>query len=252
MNKKVTDLSRRHFLSGPIKIIPIVALGSTGLANITTAASAQIIASGAQVQSSAAKYLPVFFTQEKDWAFIHAIVDHLIPEDENGPGAITAGVPEYIDRQMSTPYAYGRLWYMQGPFQPEMMVSNPDMGYQVNLTPRQVYELGIPEFNAWCQKTYSKAFTELDRDTQLQAVKNLSDKKVEFSPDGVTSSVFFAQLLTDTKEGFFSDPMYGGNKNMASWKMIGFPGARGDFMDWIDHPNEPYPFGPVSITGEKA
>lgn len=251
MKEKDTDLSRRRFLSGPVKVIPVVALASTGLANTTTI-SAQPIAPGAQLQSSAQKYLPTFFTNQKDWDFIHAIVEHLIPEDENGPGAVTAGVPEYIDRQMNTPYAYGRLWYMQGPFHPEMMTTNPDMGYQVNLTPRQVYELGIPEVNAWCQKTHSKTFTELDHETQLQVVKDLSDKKIEFSPETVTAAVFFAQLLTDTKEGFFSDPMYGGNKNMAAWKMVGFPGARGDFMDWIDHPNEPYPFGPVSITGEKA
>lgn len=250
MDKKAINESRRCFLSTPVKMIPAVALASTGLANVSV--HAQEIMPGVPVQPSTAKYLPTFFTNDDDWAFINTIVDHLIPEDEHGPGAVLAGVPEFIDRQMSTPYAYGKLWYMQGPFHPEMMTSNPDMGYQVNLVPRQVYELGIPEFNAWCTKAYGKSFTALEHDVQLQAVKDLSDKKVEFSPDSVSSAVFFAQLLSDTKEGFLSDPMYGGNKGMASWKMIGFPGARADYMDWIDLPNQPYPFGPVSITGEKA
>jgi gluconate 2-dehydrogenase gamma chain len=50
-------------------------------------------------------------------------------------------------------------------------------------------------------------------------------------------------------EGFFADPLYGGNKNMAGWKMIGFPGARYDYRDHIDKHNVPYPKGPVSIYG---
>jgi len=46
--------------------------------------------------------------------------------------------------------------------------------------------------------------------------------------------------------------MYGGNKNMVGWKMVGFPGARGDYMDWVDQPNAKYPYGPVSISGDKG
>jgi gluconate 2-dehydrogenase gamma chain len=46
--------------------------------------------------------------------------------------------------------------------------------------------------------------------------------------------------------------MYGGNRGMAAWKMIGFPGARADFKDWITQPGKVYPLGPVSIQGEKV
>jgi len=35
--------------------------------------------------------------------------------------------------------------------------------------------------------------------------------------------------LQHTVEGFFSDPIYGGNKNKIAWKMIGFPGAYADY-----------------------
>jgi gluconate 2-dehydrogenase gamma chain len=48
-------------------------------------------------------------------------------------------------------------------------------------------------------------------------------------------------------EGFFADPLYGGNRGMASWKMLGFPGTRYDYRDHIDKYNQPYPLGPVSI-----
>jgi gluconate 2-dehydrogenase gamma chain len=57
-------------------------------------------------------------------------------------------------------------------------------------------------------------------------------------------------MLQNTMEGFFADQLYGGNKGMASWKMIGFPGARYDYRDHIDKHNQPYPHGPVSIYGQ--
>jgi gluconate 2-dehydrogenase gamma chain len=34
---------------------------------------------------------------------------------------------------------------------------------------------------------------------------------------------------------------------MAGWKMIGFPGARYDYRDWVSRHNERYPYPPVSI-----
>jgi gluconate 2-dehydrogenase gamma chain len=36
---------------------------------------------------------------------------------------------------------------------------------------------------------------------------------------------------------------------MVSWKMIGFPGARYNYLDWIERHNEPYPLPPVSLAG---
>jgi gluconate 2-dehydrogenase gamma chain len=35
---------------------------------------------------------------------------------------------------------------------------------------------------------------------------------------------------------------------MAAWKMIGFPGARYDYRDWVERHNETYPFPPVGIN----
>jgi gluconate 2-dehydrogenase gamma chain len=50
-------------------------------------------------------------------------------------------------------------------------------------------------------------------------------------------------------EGFFADPIYGGNRDMAGWKLVGFPGARYDYRDWVERHNEAYPLPPVSIMG---
>jgi gluconate 2-dehydrogenase gamma chain len=65
------------------------------------------------------------------------------------------------------------------------------------------------------------------------------------------SKLFFSYLLQNTREGFFSDPIHGGNKDMVGWKLINFPGARADFMDWVER-GERYPFPPVSIRGERG
>ena len=99
-------------------------------------------------------------------------------------------------------------------------------------------------------KTHGKVYAELDKPLQEQILKDLQGGKIEF--ETVPSRTFFSFLLSNTKEGFFADPIYGGNKNMVGWKMVGFPGARADYMDWVDQPNVKYPYGPVSISGEKG
>ncbi len=63
---------------------------------------------------------------------------------------------------------------------------------------------------------------------------------------------FFTLLLQNTKEGYFADPMYGGNHGMQAWSYIGFPGARGSYKEWVERYNVRYPLGPVSIKGERA
>ena len=54
----------------------------------------------------------------------------------------------------------------------------------------------------------------------------------------VKGAEFFALLLQNTQEGFFADPIYGGNRDMAGWKLVGFPGARYDYRDWVERHNE--------------
>ena len=61
----------------------------------------------------------------------------------------------------------------------------------------------------------------------------------QFEPPA--GNVFFAQLLENVREGYFADPLYGGNRGMAAWKWIGFPGARADFTDWIDQAGQDIP-----------
>ena len=80
-----------------------------------------------------------------------------------------------------------------------------------------------------------------------ELLKGLESEKIKL--DGVDGKAFFQQAVTDIQMGFFADPIYGGNRDMVSWKMIGFPGARYNYLDWIERHNEPYPLPPVSLAG---
>lgn len=64
--------------------------------------------------------------------------------------------------------------------------------------------------------------------------------------------MFFDQVLTNTMEGFFANPIYGGNKDMVSWKMIGFPGARYDYRDFLTKTDQKLDLVPISIRGSEA
>ncbi len=135
---------------------------------------------------------------------------------------------------------------MGGPFNPDVP---KEMGYQLPLVPKQIYNLGISDADAYSKKTAGKPFAELDGAQQDAMLQKFESGEAEFQQ--LPSKLFFSYLLQNTREGFFSDPIHGGNKDMVGWKLINFPGARADFMDWVER-GERYPFPPVSIRGERG
>lgn len=241
------DPGRRAFFRRSLPLIPLGAMAAAGGAVVATRDHLPAV-SGPPVDTAAAhvgRYQPAFFSAD-EYRFLQAAVARLIPNDERGPGALEAGVPEFMDRQMGTAYASGSLWYMQGPFTPD---APREMGYQLRLTPREIYRLGIASADQWCGKQWGKRFADLpaaDQDKALAALEKGID-----GFEGLPSTSFFSMLWTNTREGFFSDPMHGGNKDMVGWKLIGFPGARADFMDWVER-DEKYPLPPVSIHGVRG
>ena len=248
MSSEKTNNSRRDFLVKSMALIPTVVIGSGSVGAVAAAATAQAAESAPAVGSASAtpgEWKPQFFN-EREGAFITAAVARLIPADELGPGAREAGVPEFIDRQMNTPYATGSIWYMQGPFNPDVP---KEMGYQLPLVPKQIYNLGIADADEWCQGQYHQPFAGLTPEQQDAALSQFEAGSAAFKQ--LPSSLFFSYLLQNTREGFFSDPIHGGNKGMVGWTLINFPGARADFMDWVER-GERYPLPPVSINGERA
>jgi gluconate 2-dehydrogenase gamma chain len=191
-------------------------------------------------------YAPTFFNVA-EWKFINAAVDRLIPADAHGPGGVEAGVPVFIDRQMEMPYGHGAYFYMQGPFHTD---AHPTLGYQLQYAPRELYRLGIAAADGACKRTRSRVFAELSHLDQEQFLAAMEKGQVVL--EGPPAATFFAQLLTNVREGYFADPLYGGNRAMGGWKMIGFPGARADFTNWINQQGRAYPYGPVSINGSKS
>lgn len=243
----MTDLShpgRRGFLRRTIAIVP----AATALTTTGFIAGQQVAAQPATAPAApaAAPYVPVYFHAD-EWRFIQSAVARLIPSDDTGPGAIEAGVPEFIDRQMEGGFGQAVTWYTHGPF----VQSSPLFGYQGKMLPRELYRASIAAVDGWCKSQRGgKRFAELDAAQQDEVLKGLESETIKF--DTVDAKWFFTFLLQNTKEGYFSDPIHGGNKNAVAWKMIGFPGARADFLDWVDKPGVHYPLPPVSINGPQG
>jgi len=228
---KVIGISphRRNFLRKAVSAAPAVAL----LAGAGVGVAASV--------GPAEAYRPSYFN-ESEWTTLKALVERLIPPNADGPSALEAGVHEFIDLQMNTPYAYGKLWFMQAPFVP----SSPEFGYQFHMAPRDLYRSALAGLNQATQHQLGKLFSALDGPQQDAIIGEL--EKGTLAIGEVPPATFFGQLLQNTREGYFSDPVHGGNKGMAAWKMINFPGARGDYMDWVEQYGKHYPLPPASIA----
>ncbi|TCW00179.1 gluconate 2-dehydrogenase subunit 3 family protein [Biostraticola tofi] len=185
-----------------------------------------------------------FFT-DSEVATLEAMVERLLPADEFSVSGKDAGCVVFIDRQMKSFYGNFDRLYMQGPF----LVGTPEQGDQSPLVPTQRYRLGLASLEKYCQQTHQKAFNQLTTDQQDQILTGLD--KGDITLADIDAQLFMTQVLNNTMEGFFADPMYGGNRDMASWKMIGFPGARYDYRDMIEQHNQDLHLTPVSIRGSE-
>jgi gluconate 2-dehydrogenase gamma chain len=176
-------------------------------------------------------------------AFLEAAVDVLIPKDEVGPGGVESGVVVFIDRQLAGAFGRGARTYMQGPFRE----GTPMQGYQLPLTPAEVYRVAIAEMNAWCHANRGgKEFCALPAAEQDAVLREIDAGRLELP--SVPARFFLALMLTNAVEGYFSDPIHGGNRGAGAWRMIGFPGAGGVYTrDMEPYRNRQYPADPKSI-----
>ena len=184
-----------------------------------------------------------FFTPA-ELSFVNAAVARLIPKDDLGPGAIEAGVPGFIDSQLAGEYGQAGRWYMQGPW----AAGELTQGYQTRMTPAALYRAAIREIDDATGKAHSgAAFAQLSPPQQDDWLQRL--EKGDVALPTADAKTFFTMLLQNTKEGFWSDPIYGGNRDMVGWKLIGFPGARYDHSEFVLNHGERYPLPPVGIGG---
>ncbi|HWG03511.1 MAG TPA: gluconate 2-dehydrogenase subunit 3 family protein [Beijerinckiaceae bacterium] len=239
-----TSVDRRGFM----KIVGVTGAAAGALPLGAAAAEAQT-AGNAQAPlapSPAGQPDPqtwLFFNSNES-AFIVAAADTLIPSDSVGPGAVEAGVPTYIDRQLAGAYGQGDRLYLEGPFGDH---PTPQQGYQLPLTPAELIRTGIAEVNAYTLSSRGKFFETLSADDRAAVITELEKNTAKLP--SVPAAAFVDLLLQLVTEGYFADPVYGGNKNKAVWRMLGFPGAGVVFTDKIvAYRNKQYKTEPTSIA----
>ena len=133
-------------------------------------------------------------------AAITAFTERLMPGAPGKPGATDANVLNYIDLALAGAYA----------------------------DQRDFYRRGIAQLDAYCRATHKEAFAKLPAARQDEVITALEQGKAT----GFTwpsAQAFFNTLRTHTIEGMYADPVYGGNKDFAGWRLVGFPGAHPAF-----------------------
>jgi gluconate 2-dehydrogenase gamma chain len=184
-----------------------------------------------------------FFSPEEGRA-LEAIADRIIPPDPQTPGGKDSGCVVFLDRQLAGPYGRQEGLYLNPPFEH----GTKNQGQQLAIGPAQQYRDSLAALDLACKsRPGGKAFADLtssEQDAVLTALENGALKL-----ENLDGKAFFEQMVKDVQMGFFADPVYGGNRDMVAWKMIGFPGARYNHLDWVNRHNEKYPLPPVSIAG---
>jgi len=214
------DESRRKFLVGAAVGAGAVATGglpADALAQAQkkkkTAAAAPSPAAGHEHASGGG--LGAFLNQD-DAATIAAFAERLMPGAPGKPGARDADVLNYIDLALAGAYA--------------------DL--------QDFYRRGLTALDQYCRTTYSKPFVELSAAQQDEVITALEAGKA----GGFTwpsAGAFFNTLRTHTIEGMFADPVYGGNKDFAGWRLVGFPGAQPTFTPADMQSRQPFTRAPM-------
>jgi gluconate 2-dehydrogenase gamma chain len=231
----VNKVTRRSFVTSltAASVVPAasVTVGSSALAAST------VQAAPATQASVSTTYL---FFNASEAAFIEAACERLIPVTEDGVGAVGAGVPNYLDKQLGGAWGTGERLYRSGPWSE----GSPSQGYQLPFTPAEMFHNALRAINHNLENL-ATPFVAMNADAQDGFLKSLEGGGADLN--GVPSAVFFDMLLKMTVEGFFADPVYGGNRDMAAWRMIGFPGAYADYYDSIDQHGVKFVREPMSL-----
>lgn len=232
---------RRAFLKG---------LGTVAATGVAAAVPSPAIAETPERPSDAGPPAPAepaphayTFLTPPEAAFVESAVDRFIPADDLTPSGTACGVAVFIDRQLGGAWGSGDRLYMQGPWRK----GTPTQGYQLPMTPAEFFRAGIAAINTHCRKTLQKDFDRLAEAQQIDVLQGLEQGRITL--EHVPGQEFFNLLLNAAMEGFFADPIYGGNKDKVSWKMLGFPGVIAVYGEHIKtYRNRAYDVEPTSIA----
>ena len=197
------DLLRTAGAAGAAALIPdavgAVTEGSSATSSAPAAGEEQ---TGGQLPSDTAPLLagPLTNLTASETEILSAMVDRLIPTDELGPGALDAGVLQYIDRALS----------------------------EAESDSAEAYRSGLAALDTYSRYTRGGPFLDLstiDQDSVLIDVQSGAATGAGVGFVGSSGS-FFNMVKSHTWQGMFGDPKYGGNVNFAGWDLIDYPGVR--------------------------
>lgn len=181
----------------------------------------------------------MFFKRKEDFDVLSSATECIFPEDELGAGAIELGAPYFIDKQLAGPWGENAQDYMKKPF----VVSK-----ETPLNRRDIFLQGIRKITEVSKKEHDENFYDLEEDQQIEILEKFDKSEIEMLL--VSSGEFFNLLRESTLEGSFSDPMYGGNKDMKGWEMKEYPGPRIAYVDLVEK-EEFVLLEPVSLKNQK-
>lgn len=232
-------ISRRAF----IKIGAAAAIG-VGIASAIEIPilEQQISAKNNQKQSIQSQVQQTFITLgSTEQTEVEALVETIIPSDNNGAGAKEAGVIFFIDHQLAGEYGNNARMYMKGPFvsagqsgsitvdeitysggTASQIFSGPQ--YQYNMPLREFWRTGLAALETYSNSAYGSNFENLNSIQKTQVLTDLyNNKPTSFS--NILPKDFFDELMFMAWSGFLMDPVYGGNNGMVGWSLTGFTGA---------------------------
>jgi gluconate 2-dehydrogenase gamma chain len=126
---------------------------------------------------------------------LEAICGQIVPTDQD-PGAKEANVVNFIDRQL--------VGYLQ--------------------RHQKAYREGLAGVDQTSLALRGARFAELIPEKQLAVL--LALEKGEAAGEiwkRRSARSFFALVVNHTMQGYYGDPRHGGNRNGASWRMLGLP-----------------------------
>jgi gluconate 2-dehydrogenase gamma chain len=243
MGNELSQPGRRRIFLKQIAAV----VGAAPLAGAAASAASASNASNAQAGDSRASdgaALPtgwLFFNSEEART-ADAVLARVIPADDNGPGAREAGVVVFLDRQLAGAWGQGDHFYRKGPFLP----GTPQQGYQLAFTPAEMFRLGFAKRDESARKLRGASFADLTAEQQDELLAQTEHGKLDFGT--LPSGTFFASLVDATMEGFFSDPIHGGNRDKIGWKLVGFPGVHASYANDIERHGIKWSRTPSSIA----
>ncbi|MDQ2654292.1 MAG: gluconate 2-dehydrogenase subunit 3 family protein [Chloroflexota bacterium] len=210
---------------------------------------------------------PGFFDAHQR-ATIAAAMARIIPTDD-APGAAEAGTIDFLDRYLS---GITSIFARPDGSGFEVLEGKQAAAWTGRITAlRETYVAGIADLDRMSQSLFGAPFirlapgdqdrvlAELERPVVREEAAFAAEAAVAASEPGLQQMVaeadlpFFPLLVLHTRQGFYSDPIYGGNRDHAGWRAIAFPGPASLAETHAGrYSTLPY-FAPnVAVTGEEA